>query len=325
VRPPGRHLVGRPIDHRFEVRTLTGDEAAWLLAEEDAGEEPKGGRGRRKPKLPSNMVMGPSASKPVFRGPSLDVGAGGVRLNKGNVMGPNLRGPQVVNNPLRQRHIGLENLRVPSRSGGGGPQAPVMPLLPSHGVYRQKALLPWWTPMLLLLLVLVGLALFLLVPKNVDVPEVIGAPSAFEAEQEVTEAGLRLAPQTRERVSAEAPPGTVIGQTPAPGERVEEDSEVSLLVAVGNGRAKVPDLAGMRVADAEKALREASLTLGQATPQPLDPKGEIKTHIPAAGEPRPAQARRVRRRWRCARCCSGTLATSTSQRPSHVGRVRPCA
>ena len=40
----------------------------------------------------------------------------------------------------------------------------------------------------------------------------------------------------------------------------------------------------MTAGDAEKALRAKELTLGQASPQPIDPKGKIVSQIPAAGE-----------------------------------------
>jgi hypothetical protein len=75
-----------------------------------------------------------------------------------------------------------------------------------------------------------------------------------------------------------------VSQTPAAGETAEEGEEVAILVAVGNGKVAVPDLTGKTPADAEKLLRDATLSLGQATPQPVDPKATIKSQIPAAKE-----------------------------------------
>ena len=46
----------------------------------------------------------------------------------------------------------------------------------------------------------------------------------------------------------------------------------------------VPNIVGQTAGDAEKALRAKELTLGQASPQPVDPKGKISSQIPAAGE-----------------------------------------
>jgi hypothetical protein len=116
------------------------------------------------------------------------------------------------------------------------------------------------------------------------VPKVVGKTSAFEAETAITEAKLRLAPQTKEEVDGKVPPGTVLSQTPGGGETAEEDSEVTILVAVGNGKVNVPNVVGQNRGEAEKTLRDAGLTLGQATPQPVDTEAAIKSQIPAERE-----------------------------------------
>ena len=134
------------------------------------------------------------------------------------------------------------------------------------------------------LLLLLALLLFLFLPKNVVVPEVTGAKSTFEAEKKLTEAELKLNPTTKEKVSTEAPPGTVIGQTPAAGEKAEKNSEVAIEIAVGNGKIEVPDVVGKTQADADKIFREAGVTVGQVSPQPPDPKAKISSQIPAAKE-----------------------------------------
>ncbi len=73
----------------------------------------------------------------------------------------------------------------------------------------------------------------------------------------------------------------MIGQTPKAGETVEKDTEVALLIAVGNGTVDVPEIVGQTPPDAEKALRDKGLTLGAASPQPVDPEGKIESQIPA--------------------------------------------
>jgi beta-lactam-binding protein with PASTA domain len=151
-------------------------------------------------------------------------------------------------------------------------------------VFRQKAWLPWWLIPVLALLAALAVLLFMLAPKHVKVPDVVGAKSTFEAEQEVTKAGLKVAPEQKEKVTKDAPPGTVIDQTPDAGEEVEKGDSVTLLVAVGNGKVTVPSIVGKTAGEAEKILRKAKLTLGQAQPQPLDPKGKIASQIPAADE-----------------------------------------
>ena len=122
-------------------------------------------------------------------------------------------------------------------------------------------------------------------------PDVVGKKSAFEAEKAVTEAGLKLAPQTKEKVDGKVPPGTVLSQTPKAGETAEEESEVTILVAVGNGKVSVPNVVGQTTGEAEKTLREAGLTLGQATPQPVDRRRRSR----ARSRPRRRSSSRARR------------------------------
>ena len=184
------------------------------------------------------------------------------------------------------KNVDLMKLKAP----GSGAPAAQMPLLPNQVVFRHKAWLPWWVALLLPLLLLLALLLFLFLPTNVVVPEVTGAKSTFEAEKTLTEAELKLAPRRSRRSSTEAPPGTVIGQTPAAGEKAKKDSEVAIEIAVGNGKVEVPNVVGKTQADANQILREASLTVGQAHPQPPDPKAKIS-----------ARSRRPRRSSRRAR------------------------
>ena len=208
------------------------------------------------------------------------------------VRGPQIRGPQ-----MRGMNLNLNNLKMP---GGQAPPAITGPLLPTQAVFRQKPWLPWWVAIVIPLLALLALLLFLFLPKNVEVPDVVGKPSAFEAEKLITEAKLKLAPQVKEEVNAKAEPGTILSQTPKAGEKAEEGAEVTILVAVGNGKVTVPDLAGKTRGDAEKALREVGLTLGQATPQPVDPKAHDQEPDPRGqGDRQGGQAgRRLPRRAR---------------------------
>ena len=109
-------------------------------------------------------------------------------------------------------NLNLNNLKMP---GGQAPPAITGPLLPTQAVFRQKPWLPWWVAIVIPLLALLALLLFLFLPKNVEVPDVVGKKSAFEAEKLITEAGLKLAPQTKEKVDAEG----------AAGHRPEPDAE----------------------------------------------------------------------------------------------------
>jgi beta-lactam-binding protein with PASTA domain len=276
VKPPKQVWIGRPVEKRFEVKTLTNDEAAERLAAEpqaaQAGPSPAKRAGRFR--IPG--VSKPQVFKPQLYEPGVQIGPGGINFRQPQFRGPQLRGPQ-----MQGRNIQLSNLKggLPGL-GGGAAAAPAAPLLPSQGVFRQKAWLPWWLIPVLALLAALAVLLFMLMPKNVKVPDVVGAKSTFDAEKTLTDADLKVDPQQKEKVTKDAKPGTVIGQTPAAGEDAEKGSAVTLLIAIGNGKVKVPDISGKTPGEAEQILRKAKLTLGQAQPQPLDPKGKISTQIP---------------------------------------------
>jgi beta-lactam-binding protein with PASTA domain len=275
VRPPKQIWIGRPHERRLDVAVKTGEEAAVLqaaAAEEDGGDLDLDGGG-----IGGQIKgMGPRVYKPQVYKPNVYLGPGGLQVQK-----PMVRGPQVMGPQARGMNLNLNNLKMP---GGQAPPAVTGPLLPTQAVFRQKPWLPWWVAIVVPLLALLALALFLLLPKNVTVPDVVGKKSAFEAEKGITEAGLRLAPKVDQAPNTKVPPGTIVGQTPKAGKNAKKDSEVSIQVAVGTGKLSVPDVVGKTAGEAEKALRKGGVTLGQATPQPVDLKAKIRSQIPAADE-----------------------------------------
>jgi beta-lactam-binding protein with PASTA domain len=172
-------------------------------------------------------------------------------------------------------------LRIPDRTPAA--QAPSAPLLPAQAIFRQKAWLPWWLAIVLPLLLLLALMLLLLLPKSVEVPDLVGAKTAFDAEKQLVAAELVLGDR-QERPSSKAKPGTVIDQSPAAGEAAKKGSPVSIEVAVSKNDTVVPKLAGRTLLQADKALRRRKLTKGALSVQPTDPKLEIASTIPPAGE-----------------------------------------
>ena len=114
-------------------------------------------------------------------------------------------------------------------------------------------------------------------------PEVTGATSAFEAEQKLVKADLKLAPARRRRSAPRRRPAPSSARRPRRA-RPRKDSEVAIEIAVGNGKVQVPNVVGQTQAEAEKTLREKNLTIGQLQPQPPDPKAKISSQIPAADE-----------------------------------------
>lgn len=287
VRPPKQMWIGRPAERRFEVVTLTGEEAAERLAAEPMSAEQVAGQpaapvrkrrfGRGGSSVPG--VYGPKVYKPQVHAPGLQIGPGGINFRAPQVRGPQMSGPQM-------KGMNLDMAGLKGKMGGAGGGAPPItgPLMPSQGVFRQKPWLPWWLVPIGLLAIVAAVALYLLIPRNVVVPDVVGSESAFAAEEKLNEAQLTLAPVQKERVAADAPPGSVIGQTPPAGEKAKKNAPVSLLIAVGNGQVTVPDISGMTLAEAEKALRAKKLSLGQANPTPPDPAGKISSQVPAAKE-----------------------------------------
>jgi beta-lactam-binding protein with PASTA domain len=279
---PGKQIwLGRAQEKRFEVTTLSGAEAAERLAEQpvttDAADQSVAKQRRRRFRIPG--ITPPHVYRPQVYEPNVSFGPGGINIQKPQFRAPSMQGPQM--NP---QNVNLSQLKNRRGGGGGAAAMPAMPLLPSQGVFRQKAWLPWWLIPILALLALAVVFLLTLLPKNVVVPDVVGAKSAFEAEKALTKAQLKLAPQQKQKVDSKQPPGTVIGQTPAAGGKAKKDSEVSILVAIGTGKVSVPNIVGQTVADAEKTLREKQLTLGQASPQVTDPTKKISSQIPAEKE-----------------------------------------
>ncbi len=199
VKPPRKRWIGRPEEKRIQVFTKTGEEANQAKTAEDMelpeGEGEEGAEEGAKPKRKGLK------QRLRITGPRAQVGTSGVRLS----------GPRVAKPRIPSKNVDLMKLKAP----GSGAPAAQMPLMPNQVVFRHKAYLPWWVPLLLPLLLLLALLLFLFLPKNVVVPEVTGAKSTFAAEKTLTDAELKLSAATKQKVTTEAPPGTVIGQTPA--------------------------------------------------------------------------------------------------------------
>ena len=272
VNPPRQRWIGRPEEKRIQVFTKTGEEADQAKSAADM-ELPEGAEGAEgeEGEEGGRQAEGQGPARPPRRqGPRAQVGTSGLRVS----------GPRVAKPRIPSKNVDLMKLKAP----GGAAPAAAIPLLPNQVVFRHKAWLPWWVALLIPLLLLLALFLFLFLPKSVVVPEVTGAKSTFEAEKKLTEAELKLNPTTKEKVSTEAPPGTVIGQTPDAGEKAEKNSEVAIEIAVGNGTIEVPNVVGKTQADADKIFREAGVTTGQVSPQPPDLKAKISSQIPAAKE-----------------------------------------
>src|SRR5262245_6739977 len=94
VKPPKQIWIGRPVDKRFEVKTLTGPEAEERLAAEpqaaEAGPAPAKRRGRFR--IPG--IHKPQVFRPQLYEPGVSIGPGGINIRKPQIRGPQMQGPQ---------------------------------------------------------------------------------------------------------------------------------------------------------------------------------------------------------------------------------------
>jgi len=124
-------------------------------------------------------------------------------------------------------------------------------------------------------------------PSESVVPNVVGE------DQESAVARIRaegLSAIVRERASSEQL-DTVVDQTPAAGQRVDEGSSVTIFVSDNTVR-EVPDVTGLTQDDAESQLRDAGFAVGvrtRSTDQP-DEDGIVLSQSPSGGAERRERA-----------------------------------
>lgn len=115
-------------------------------------------------------------------------------------------------------------------------------------------------------------------PEKVEMPDVRGLPRS-QAEQLLS---AFLSRTVDEEYSDEAPPGHVIRQEPAPGDRVvPQETRVHLVVSKGRETVTMPSLAGLSLAQAEDTLRKHGLKLGSVREErSYWPKGTVFRQYP---------------------------------------------
>jgi serine/threonine-protein kinase len=134
------------------------------------------------------------------------------------------------------------------------------------------------------LLGLVAAWFFLLGPgAGTPLPSLVGLDQA-SATAAVQPLGVTV--QVGESVFDEqVPAGTVLATSPGAGTRIKEGAVVRITLSKGPERYVVPDLVGMTVDQADAALAEVRLQLGERTEEfsPTVAKGRIISTTPAAG------------------------------------------
>lgn len=140
---------------------------------------------------------------------------------------------------------------------------------------------------LLVLFAVLAILLFnnLLGSATVEVPRVVGLQEA-EAIDRLENAGLGA--DVRRRPN-EAPEGEVYDQEPNAGEEIEEGSDVTIFVSEGPQEVQVPDVTGLPLKEARRALRAEGLEVGAVTREPSDEydEGEVirQSYPPGATVP----------------------------------------
>jgi beta-lactam-binding protein with PASTA domain/predicted Ser/Thr protein kinase len=123
-------------------------------------------------------------------------------------------------------------------------------------------------------------------PEQVDVPDLVGR-SRDEAERLLGDAELRAA--FTEREDAEAAPGTVLEQDPAPGTRVDKGETVELVVAREPEEVPVPGVIDEEEAAAVRALEDAGFEVNveETAAETPDEDGIVLEQDPEPDTPRP--------------------------------------
>jgi serine/threonine-protein kinase len=128
-------------------------------------------------------------------------------------------------------------------------------------------------------------------PEQVEVPDVTGDTEA-NARSALEGAGLRVG-EINEEESQEAEAGTVLEQSPGPGERVDEGAAVDLTVASEPEPVPVPDVLDQTEAAARAALENAGfeVRVREETTTVEDEDGVVLDQNPPGDEERPAGSR----------------------------------
>ncbi len=189
----------------------------------------------------------------------------------GLAVAPGERAQVVVRaTPVRQTIVGRSRVRPfqvmtePVRAPGTSGEAPVV-----AAVFRQRAWIPWWL-MIILPLAIAALVFYLITrPDYTTVPNLTSATGTLAAESALRRADLALG-NTESVPNDTVRAGSVIGQSPGPGTRVETDTTVTIQIAVSSGKVKVPKIVGLTTAQASTVLTQQGLQLGPALAPPAN-------------------------------------------------------
>ena len=167
---------------------------------------------------------------------------------------------------------------------------------------RPPRIWPWL--LALLLIVLGGLAAYLLLVKDdkTVVPKVVGLTES-QARTRLAEEELEM---DVDRRPSDKKAGIVFAQSPGQGTQLNEGQTVEVLVSSGLTKVPVPNVIGLKEAEAVERLETAKLEAKVERVFAGAPKGEVVDQQPQSGEQRrdrvrgdASRSRRARTRSRC--------------------------
>jgi serine/threonine-protein kinase len=187
-----------------------------------------------------------------------------------------------------ERTLPLRVTPAPAPPAAGSRPAPAARPIPES----RDGSLVWGTVLAILIAVVALVATAWLVkelfypgntPKMVQVPALKGHAEA-DARVELAEAGLKMGEVTW-REESSAPKGTILSQSPVEGQTVPAGTAVNVVINRGIETAPVPDLNGMTIPEAARALSQAGLVLGKVSQVASDtiPAGQVVDQKVVAG------------------------------------------
>lgn len=150
-------------------------------------------------------------------------------------------------------------------------------------VLVQSRLLPFWSVLVLAAVAAAAAYALTSLPDRTTVPRVEGAADVAAAQRALTAAGLTVDPRVRSRTVTSVVPGTVLDQIPDPATRADRGDRVTLLVALGEQRAVMPNVEGVTLERAVALVRAAGLSAGSVLPAGAPAGAIVAGQLPVAG------------------------------------------
>ncbi|MCI9129752.1 MAG: Stk1 family PASTA domain-containing Ser/Thr kinase [Eggerthellaceae bacterium] len=119
--------------------------------------------------------------------------------------------------------------------------------------------------------------------EKAEVPDVTGM-TADQAQMTIEQAGFKVG-EVNNVYDDATEPGTVVGQNPKGGSQADKGSKINIDVSQGSEEIEVPDVSGMTLDEARKAITVAGFSVGETTKEYSDSveEGHVMKQTPAAG------------------------------------------